>query len=105
MRLRVGEIEGTRRSGDGADEALAHLELCQVYGGLVQTFGGVKLEHAVGAQHIDRAHFRDHVLCDLAHDPVKALLRLERFRHELAQPLEENARTRGKVSHRVGSPE
>jgi hypothetical protein len=105
MRLRIGEIERPHRRGDRADEALPHLQLRQVHGGLVQTLGRVKLKHAVGAQHIDGAHFRDHVLRDLAHDPVKALLRLERFRHELAQPLEENAWTRRKVSHRVRSPE
>ncbi len=105
VRLGIGEIERPCRSGDRTDETLSHLQLRQMHRRLVQTFGRVKFEHAIGAQHVNRAHFRNHVLRNLANDPVKALLRLERFRHELAQPLEENARTCGKVSHRVGSPE
>ena len=105
MRLRVGKIERLRRCGDRADEALPHLQLRQMDGVLVQTFGGIEFENAIGAQHVDRAHFRDHVLRDLANDPVKALLRLERFRHQFAQPLEQDARTRREVSHRASSPE
>ncbi len=99
MRLRVGKVERLGGSGDRADEALPHPQLRKVDGVLVQTFGGVKFEHAVGAQHIDRAHLGHHVAGDLANDPVEPLLRLKRLRHQLAQPLEQNARTAGQVSH------
>lgn len=105
MRLGVGEVQRPRGGGDGAHKALAHLELGEVDGTGIETFGRIEFEHAIGAQHVDGTHFRDHVLRDLAHDLVKALLRLERLRHQFAQPLEKNARTRGEVSHRVASPE
>jgi aspartokinase len=39
----------------------------------IEAFGGIEFENAIGTQHVDRAHFRDHVLRDLAHDLVKAL--------------------------------
>jgi hypothetical protein len=53
VRLRVGKIERLRRGRDRADQALAHLQLRQVDGFAVQTFGCIEFEHAVGAQHID----------------------------------------------------
>ncbi len=105
MRLGVGKVERPGGGRDGADEALAHLELGKVDGARIEAFSRVELEDAVGAQHVDGTHFRDHVLRDLAHDLVQAFLRLERLRHEFAQPLEKNARARGEVSHRVASPE
>ena len=105
MRLRVGEVERPGAGGNGADEALPHLQLRQMHGALVQTLGGVKLQHTVGAQHVDRTHLCDHVLRNLANNLIKAILRLERFRHQFAQPLEEDAWTRREVSHRAMSPE
>ena len=70
-------------------------QLGQVDGARVEALGGVEFEHAVGAQHVERADLGDHVLRDLAHDPVEPLLRLERLRHELAEPLQQYARAWG----------
>jgi hypothetical protein len=61
MALGVGEVERLRAGGDGADQTLAQPQLRVVDGFLVQALGGVEFEHAVGAQHIDRADFGDHV--------------------------------------------
>ena len=63
----------------------------------------IQLENAIGSRDIDRAHLRPHVLGDLANDAVEALLWLEWLRHQFAEPLEQNARTRRQVSHRVCS--
>ncbi len=101
MRLRVGQVERPR-----ADAAMVPTRPCpsfscgKVDGFRVQALGGVELEHAVGAQHVERADLGHHVLGDLAHDAVKPLLRLERLRHQLAEPFEQNARAGGQVSHR-----
>ena len=98
MRLRVGQrLSGRAAGGNRADKALPNLQLRQMDGGRVQTFGGIEFEHAIGAQHIERAHFRDHVLRDLANNPVKALLRLKRLRHEFAEPLQQDTGTRCEV--------
>ena len=99
MLLRVGKVERPGAGGDRADEALAEAQQRQVDGAGVQAFGGVELEHAVGAQHIERAHLGHHVRGDLAHDPVEPLLRLERLGHELAEPFQQNARAGGLVTH------
>ena len=101
MGLGVGQVEGLGGGRDRTDEALPHLQLGKVDGALVQTFGCIELENAIGAKDVDGAHFRNHVLCDLAHNLVQTLLRLKRLRQQFAQPLEENARTRREVSHRV----
>ena len=66
MRLGVGQVERPGAGGDRADQALAQSQLRQVDGIRVQAFGGVELEHAVGAQHVDRADLGDHVAGDLA---------------------------------------
>jgi len=84
MRLRIGEVEGLGRRRDRADEALAHLQLREMDGLFFQAFGGVKFKDAIGAQHIDRANLGNHVAGNLADNPVKALLRLQRLRHQLA---------------------
>jgi len=84
MRLRIGKVERLGGGGDRADETLAHLQLRGVDRFLLEAFGRIKFEDAVGAEHVDRAHLGHHVARDLADDPVKALLRLERLRHQLA---------------------
>ena len=100
MFLRVGEVERPGTGRDGADQALAEPQLREVDGVGVQTFGGVELEHRIGAQHIERAHLGDHVGGDIAHDTVEPLLRLQRLLHELAEPFQQNARATGRVTHR-----
>ena len=79
MLLRVGQVERPRAGRDRADQALPQPQLRQMDGVRVQTFGGVEFEHRIGAQHIERADFGDHVLGDVAHDPVEPLLRLQRL--------------------------
>ena len=96
-------VEDTRTTLREAQIPFA--ELREVNGPGIETLGGIEFQNSIGTQHVDGTHFRDHVLRDLAHDLVQALLRLERLRHQFAQPLEKNARTRGEVSHRVASPE
>ena len=104
MLLRVGQIQGACTCRDRTDETLAEPQLRQVHGAGVEAFRRVQLEHRVGPQHIERAHFRDHVLRDLAHDPVEPLLGLQRLGHQLAQTLQEHARAGCHGSHRVIAP-
>jgi hypothetical protein len=74
--LRVRQVERPRAGRDGADEALAQPQLREVDRAGVEALGGVEFEHAVGAQHVERAHLGHHVGGDLAHDAVEPLLRL-----------------------------
>ena len=104
MCLGIRKIERLGRGRDRADQTLAHLQLGKVHRILVQTFGRIEIENAVRAENIGGAHFGDHVVRDLTNDPVQSLLRLERLRHQFAQPLEQDAGTRRKVSHRVFAP-
>ena len=76
---------GSAVVGDEADQTFAGAHRGQVNRFAVQTFGGKKFEPAVGAQHIDRADFGDHVGRDMDDDLVEACLRADRLRHDLAQ--------------------
>ena len=58
----------------------------------LQALGGIELEHVVGAQHIDRAHLRDHVGRDEGDHLVEPLLGADRLRHDLAELPQEHAR-------------
>ncbi|BCH58096.1 hypothetical protein RvVAR0630_07200 [Agrobacterium vitis] len=71
----------------------------------IETFGRVEFQHTIGAQDINGADFGNHIARDLARNTVKTLLRLKGLRHQFAKPLEEDARTCGKVSHRVHAPD
>ena len=93
MRLRVGEVQGPCLGGDQADQAAADIQRGAVNGARLQAFSGIELKHIVGAQHIDRAHFRDHVGRDKRDDLVESLLRADRLRHDLAELPQEHART------------
>ena len=68
---------------------------------LVEAFGGVELECAVHAQHVDGADFRHHVGSDQHHDLVQAFLRADRLRHHLAKPAQQHARTAERATHDV----
>jgi hypothetical protein len=87
--LRLGEVQRPGRRGDGADEALAEAQGGVVHRIGIKADGGIELEHAVGAQHIGRADLGDHVLGDLAHDPVEPVLRLHRLRHDFAETFQQ----------------
>ena len=99
--LRVGQVERAGAGRDRADKALAEPQLRQVDRTRVQTFGGVEFEHRIGAQHVERADLGHHVLGDVVHDAVEPLLRLERLRHQLAEPFQQNARACGHVTHKA----
>ena len=99
MRLRVRQVQRPRLGGDRADETLADAQRCAVDGGAVQTFGGVQLEDAVRAEHIDRADLGHHVGRDLADGLVEPVLRADRLRHDLAQAAEQDARSGGWPPH------
>ena len=97
--LRVREVERPRLRGDRADQALADAQRGLVDGLALQALGRIELEHAVGAQHIDRADLGHHVGRDLAHDLVEPVLRADRLRHDLAQAAEQDARPGGWPPH------
>ena len=65
----------------------------------VETFGGEEFEPAVGAQHIDRADFRDHVGGDMDDDLVEAFLRADRLRHDFAKAAQQQTRSAERAKH------
>lgn len=93
MGLGIRQVERPGAGGNRPDKALAKPQLRQVNRGRIQTFGCIEFENAVRAQDVKRAHFRDHVLRDLANDPVKPLLRLKSLRHQFAEALQHDTRT------------
>ena len=102
--LGVGEIEPDRLLGDGADEALARLQLGLVHGLALEALGGVELEKVARPHDVDRADLGHHVGGDDLDDLVKALLRCDRLRHDLAEPSEQDAGTQGGGCHQPPSP-
>ena len=101
MVLRVREVDRIRLAGDQADQAFVGAQHRLVHRRLVQAFGGVELERAVHAQHVDGADLRHHVGGDQHHDLVQALLRADRLRHHLAKPAQQHARTAERATHDV----
>ena len=89
MLLRVGQCEALRAARDEADETLVRADGGEVDRLAVQTFGRVEFETRVGAQHVDRADLGDHVGGDLDHDAIEARLRVDRFRHDFAEPTQQ----------------
>jgi hypothetical protein len=103
MVLRVREVDRIRLAGDQADQAFVGAQHRLVNRRFVQAFGGVELERAVHAQHVDGADLRHHVGGDQHHDLVQALLRADRLRHHLAKPTQQHARTAERATHDVSS--
>ncbi len=97
--LRVGQVERPRLRRDGADEALADAQRSVVDRLRLQALGGVEFQHAVGMQHIDRAHLGHHVGRDLGNGLVEPGLRADRLRHDLPQAAEQDARPGGGTPH------
>ena len=98
--LRIRQIERPAAGGDLADKAAAGIQRHLVHGIQVEPPGGVELQHTVGAQHIDRAHLRNHVGGDLCNDLVQALLGAERFCHDLTQAAHKHTWPRKRLSAR-----
>mgnify|MGYP003335507541 CR=1 FL=1 len=99
MVLRVGEIDGVGFARDETDEAFFQAQHGLVDGFALEAFGGVQLERAVDAQHVDGAHLRHHVGGDQHDDLVQAFLRADRLRHDLAEPAQQHARTAESATH------
>ena len=70
-----------------------------VHGLAVEALGGIKLERAVDAQHVDGADLRHHVGGDQHHDLVEAVLRADRLRHDFAKPAQQYARSSQRAAH------
>ena len=93
MLVRLRQVDRVGLAGDQADQALVGTEHGQVNGFRLEALGGVELEAAVDAQHVDGAHLRHHVGGDQDDDLVEALLRADRLRHHLAEPAQQHAGT------------
>ena len=65
----------------------------------VQAFRRIKFEPAVGAQHIDRADFRDHVRGDMDDDLVEAGLRADRLHHDFAKTAQQQTGAAKRAKH------
>ena len=101
MILRVREIDRVGLARDQADQAFVRAQHRLMHRLFVQAFGGVELERAVDAQHVDGADLRHHVGGDQHHDLVQAFLRADRLRHHLAKPAQQHARTAERATHDV----
>ena len=98
MLVGLGEVDRVGFARDQADQALVGTEHRDVDGFALEALGGVQLEAAVDAQHVDGAHLRHHVGGDQHDDLVEALLRADRLRHHLAEPAQQHARTAERAS-------
>ena len=101
MGLGLRQVDRVGLARDQADQALVRAQHGLVHRLPVQAFGGVQLERAVHAQHVDGADLRHHVGGDQHHDLVQALLRADRLRHHLAKPAQQHARTAERATHDV----
>ena len=101
MALRVRQVDRVGFARDQADQAFVRAQHGLVDGLLVEAFGGVELERAVDAQHVDGADLRHHVGGDQHHDLVEAFLRADRLRHHFAKPAQQHARTAERATHDV----
>ncbi len=101
MVLGFRQVDRVGLARDQADQALVRTQHGLVDGLLVEAFGGVQLERAVHAQHVDGADLRHHVGGDQHHDLVQAFLRADLLRHHLAKPAQQHARTAERATHDV----
>ena len=101
MVLGLREVDRVGLAGDQADQAFVRAQHGLVDRLLVEAFGGVQLERAVHAQHVDGAYLRHHVGGDQHHDLVQAFLRADLLRHDLAEPAQQHARTAERATHDV----
>ena len=86
MVLRVRQVDRVGFAGDQADQAFVLAQHGLVDRFALEALGGVKLERAVDAQHVDGADLRHHVGGDQHDDLVETVLRADRLRHHLAKP-------------------
>jgi hypothetical protein len=97
--LRLGEIDRVGLARHQADQALVLAQHGLVDRLGLEALGGVKLERAVDAQHVDRADLGHHVGGNQHDDLVQAFLRADRFRHHLTEPAQQHARTAERARH------
>ena len=96
--LRVVQRQRLGGFCDQADKALARAHGGLVDGLALQALGGEQLQPQIGAQHIDRAHLRHHVGCDVHDDAIKARLCVHRLRHDFAESAQQQARSAGRAA-------
>jgi hypothetical protein len=97
--LRLGQVDRIGFAGDEADQALVLAQHGLVDRLVLEAFGGVQLERAVDAQHVDGADLRHHVGGNQHDNLVQAFLRADRFRHHLAETAQQHARTAERATH------
>ena len=88
-RLRLVDRDGQLRASP--DETFSALHPRLVDGRGIEAFRREKLERAVLALQVDRAHLGDHDAGDLANDAIELLLALAALGHDLAQPAHDDA--------------
>ncbi len=96
--LRLGQVDRIGFARHQADQAFVLPQHGLVDRLALEAFGGVQLERAVDPQHVDGADLRHHVGGNQHDDLVEAFLRADRFRHHLAEPAQQHARTAERAS-------
>ena len=99
MALGVRQVQRGGLAGDQTDQSLMRVHDGLVYRLAVQAFGGVKLEVAVMAQHIGRAHLGHHVGRDQHDDLVEPFLCRDLLRHDFAEPSQQDAWSSQRAPH------
>ena len=99
MGLGMCEIERFCPQGDQADQTLARPHRGFMDSFARKTLGGIEFKRIIGAHHIERAHFGNHVARNQCDDFIKASLRVDGFRHHFAEPPEQYAWTAECASH------
>ena len=97
--LRLGQVDRIGFARHQADQAFVLPQHGLVDRLALEAFGGVQLERAVDPQHVDGADLRHHVGGNQHDDLVEAFLRADRFRHHLAEPAQQHARTAERARH------
>ena len=97
--LRLGQVDRIGLARHQADQAFVLAQHGLVDRFALEAFGGVQLERAVDPQHVDGADLRHHVGGNQHDNLVEAFLRADRFRHHLAEPAQQHARTAERARH------
>jgi hypothetical protein len=99
MALGFRQVDRAGLARDQADQAFVGAQHGLVHRLALQALGGIELERAVHAQHVDGADLRHHVGGDQHHDLVEAILRADRLRHDFAKPSQQHARAAERATH------
>ena len=91
--LRIVERQRPPMGGDVAHQALADPEARAVDGRGVEALRGEQFQHLAGAQQVDRADLRHHLVGDQSHDLAQRHFDGLGTRHRVPEPLEEHSRS------------